>query len=217
VLDALRAKTKKTVADTGTELHEARARIDQLERTIDALRTELADVRTRPAAELMRATPSESGLETRVRELEALIREGNAERAELRKQLTKAEPPREVRRAETLRRHVDEEPDEGDELPLGARGITLPRFDRRFVDALAEVPAPVASEAVRTVGVLAAGDGFAWRAVKQAKDMARQVLMARVGIHHRMLFRVEEGVMDVLDLITREQLMTTLKRLRAQR
>jgi len=221
VLDALRAKTRKTVAETGTELQEARARIADLERTLDALRTELADVRTRPAAELMRAAPTETGLEARVRELEALIREGNAERAELRKQLTKTEtkivPPREVRRAETGRRHAEEEPDEGDELPAGARQITLPRFDRRFSDALAEVPAPVAQEAVRTVGVLASGDGFAWRQVKQAKDMARQVLMARVGIHHRMLFRVEDGVMDVLDLITREQLMTTLKRLRAQR
>ena len=217
VLDALRAKTKRTVADTGTELHEARARIADLERAIDALRTELADVRTRPAAELMRAAPTESGLEARVRELEGLIREGNAERADLRKQLAKTEAPREVRRAETLRRHADEEPDEGDELPMGNRGITLPRFDRRFTDALGDVPAPVAQEAMRTVGILAAGDGFAWRAVKQAKDMARQVLMARVGIHHRMLFRVEDGVMDVLDLITREQLMTTLKRLRAQR
>ena len=31
------------------------------------------------------------------------------------------------------------------------------------------------------------------------------------------VFRVENGVMEVLDLITREQLLTTLKRLRAQR
>ena len=54
-------------------------------------------------------------------------------------------------------------------------------------------------------------------AVKQAKDMTRQVLMARVGIHHRLLFRVEDGILDALDLITREQLMTTLKRLRGQR
>jgi uncharacterized protein YchJ len=223
VLDGLRAKTKHTVADTGTELQEARAKIADLERTIDTLRTELADVRTRPAAELMRAMPTERPLDARIRELEALIREGNVERAELRKQLTRAESPREVRRAETLRRPHDEKPDEpdlpdvGEELPAGSRGITLPRFDRRFADALGEVPAPVATEAVRTVGILASGDGFAWRSVKQAKDMARQVLMARVGIHHRMLFRVEEGVMDVLDLITREQLMTTLKRLRAQR
>jgi len=43
------------------------------------------------------------------------------------------------------------------------------------------------------------------------------VLMARVGIHHRVLFRVEGGQLDVIDLITREQLLTTLKRLRANR
>jgi uncharacterized protein YchJ len=221
ILDTLRAGVKggrRRAAEpaTNTELHDARARIGDLERTIDTLRTELADVRTRPAAELVRARDNESPLEARVRELEGLIREGNAERAELRKQLQKAEPAPPPR--ESLRRpHEEEAPDEGDELPLGTRGITLPRFDRRFADALADVPVPVAAEALRTVGILASGDGFAWRQVKQAKDMARQVLMARVGIHHRMLFRVDEGTMDVIDLITREQLLTTLKRLRAQR
>jgi hypothetical protein len=224
VLDALRIKTKRSrpdkpdKADDAKDLAEARAKVSDLERTIDALRTELADLRTRPAAELVRAAPTESGLEARVRELEALIREGNAERAELRKQLAKLEAePREAARKPAAPTADEDTSDEGDELPLGNRGITLPRFDRKFADALAEVPAPVAAEAVRTVGVLASGDGFAWRSVKQAKDMARQVLMARVGIHHRMLFRVEDGVMDVLDLITRETLMTTLKRLRAAR
>ena len=221
ILDTLRAGVKgagrrrAAEPEANAELHDARAKIADLERTVDTLRTELADMRTRPAAELVRARSDESPLEARVRELEALIREGNAERAELRRQLQKAEPAPPPR--ESLRRPHDEEPDEGDEVPLGTRGITLPRFDRRFSDALGEVPAPVAAEAVRTVGILASGDGFAWRQVKQAKDMARQVLMARVGIHHRMLFRVEDGTMDVLDLITREQLMTTLKRLRAQR
>ena len=85
-----------------------------------------------------------------------------------------------------------------------------------MIDALADVPASVAAETMRTIGTLAAGDGFAWRSVKQAKDMTRPVLMARVGIHHRVLFRVENGALDVLDLITREQLLTTLKRLRAK-
>ena len=47
--------------------------------------------------------------------------------------------------------------------------------------------------------------------------MVRPLLMARVGIHHRLLFRVEDGVLDVLDLITRETLMTTLKRIRGAR
>ncbi len=219
VLDALRIKTKRSrpePAKPDDELAAARARASDLERTIDALRTELADLRTRPAAELVRAAPTESGLEARVRELEGVIREGQAERAELRRQLAKLDAEREAVRKPAPTTD-DDTADEGDDLPLGNRAITLPRFDRKFADALAEVPAPVAAEAVRTVGILASGDGFAWRSVKQAKDMARQVLMARVGIHHRMLFRVEDGVMDVLDLITRETLMTTLKRLRAMR
>jgi hypothetical protein len=67
---------------------------------------------------------------------------------------------------------------------------------------------------MRTIGALAAGEPAAWRAVKQAKDMPRQVLMARVGIHHRLIFRAGE-TLDVLDLVTRESLMTTLKRLRS--
>ncbi|MGE5184041.1 MAG: hypothetical protein ACM31C_18350, partial [Acidobacteriota bacterium] len=167
-------------------------------------------------------------------ELEALIREGNAERRELREKLRAAtvaqgaapagSVTRGVRAADDghrARRAAPEaepaEVDEGDAVEPSARGVVLPRFDRRFTDAFAEVPTPVAAEAMRTIGTLAAGDGFAWRNVKQAKDMARQVLMARVGIHHRLLFRCEAGVMDVLDLITRETLMTTLKRLRAQR
>jgi hypothetical protein len=201
----------------------ATARADQLERTLAATRAELDAARTRPAAELMRAPESASGHEARVRELEGLIREGNAERRELRKQLEQsqqasARDSQTVRRVE--RRELSDEHDEGFEDDLaepGARDVVIPQFERRFTDALDGVPAPVAAEAMRTVGALAAGDGVAWRGTKQAKDMARQVLMARVGIHHRLLFRVEDGRLEVLDLITREQLLTTLKRLRANR
>ena len=71
----------------------------------------------------------------------------------------------------------------------------------------------VAALAMRTIGELAAGDAAAWRAVKQAKDMPRQGLLGRVGIHYRILFRTDEDVFEVLDLVTRENLMTTLKRI----
>jgi hypothetical protein len=70
---------------------------------------------------------------------------------------------------------------------------------------------------MRTIGNLAAGDGFAWKGVKMAKDMARPVFMARVGIHHRLVFGCADGVLDCMDLITRETLLTTLKRIRGQR
>jgi hypothetical protein len=216
--------TSKPGGEADAALAEKTARIDQLERSLSAVRAQLADATTRPAAELMRAPETGGGLEGRVRELEGLIREGNAERRELRKQL-------EARDAHALhheredspraRRATVDEPDEGfddsDALEPGARDVTLPRFERRFVDAVGEVPGQVAAETMRTIGTLSAGDGFAWRGVKRAKDMARQVLMARVGIHHRLIFRVEGDELTVLDLITREQLDTTLKRLRMNR
>jgi hypothetical protein len=225
VLDELLDRGKQAAkTDDGTRLQQAlaesTAQIDELERKLAAVRTELDQARTRPAAALVRAPEQRGALDERVRELEALIREGNAERRELRKQLESvaAEEPARREGPRARRATVEESDDDvADEIEVGARGITIPRFERRATDALADVPAAVAAEAMRTIGTLTAGDGFAWRGVKQAKDMTRPVLMARVGIHHRLLFRVEDGTLEVLDLITREQLLTTLKRLRSAR
>ncbi|HUR28397.1 MAG TPA: SEC-C metal-binding domain-containing protein [Planctomycetota bacterium] len=222
-------KPKKTDGDANLReaMADSSAKIDQLERALAAVRTELADARTRPVAELVRQSGGDQRdkLGDRVRELEALIREGNEERRELRKQLETAAPAEDrapapagddrLRRGRVADEGTDD--DDGDVLEPGSRNIAIPRFERRALDALAEVPATVAAETMRTVGTLAAGDPYAWRGVKAAKDMPRQVLMGRVGIHHRLIFRSEGGNLDVIDLITREQLQTTLKRLRQGR
>ena len=51
----------------------------------------------------------------------------------------------------------------------------------------------LATATVVTVGRLAAGEDSAWRRIKQARGMTQQVLMARIGIHHRLLFRADEA------------------------
>ena len=227
VLDAL-SEQEPDQSDEATKLRESlqqsSERVDQLERMLAAMRVELESARTRPIAELMRAPEDRDrvgSLDAKVRELEALLREGNAERRELRKQLQHANPAEAHARREGPRARrataVETDDDVGDDVEVTTRGIAIPRFERRATDALGDVPTTVAAEAMRTIGTLCAGDGGAWRGVKQAKDMTRPLLMARVGIHHRLLFRVDEGMLDVVDLITREQLLTTLKRLRAGR
>jgi hypothetical protein len=223
-----------------TELRESlaasAARADELERSLAATRAALDASRVPTVAELARARdqpepvdPSKArSLEVKVRELEAMIRDGNAERRELRRQLqTTAEPDHEhvadtgKRRGAAPRPAVtgptaDEAEDAlGDSVTPAARPVSIPRFDRRAVDAIGSVPGQVAAEAMRTIGALAAGDLAAWRGVKQAKDMPCTVLMARVGIHHRLIALSDGGSLEVVDLVTREQLMTTLKRLRA--
>jgi len=45
--------------------------------------------------------------------------------------------------------------------------------------------------------------------------MSHQVLLGRIGIHYRLLFRTDANALEVIDLVTRESLMTMLKRLRS--
>jgi hypothetical protein len=237
ILDALGKRRGRDRGDDSAESTKLRetlaasaARADELERALAATRTALDAAKLPAAAELARRddagdapTGKARTLEGKVRELEALIREGNAERRELRRQLTTAETATATASATATPRHaapavVDvEDPEDAvaDAVVTGARPVTIPRFERRAVDAFGSVPAQVAAEAMRTIGTLAAGDVAAWRGVKQAKDMPRTVLMARVGIHHRLIVLSDGGSLEVVDLVTRETLMTTLKRLRA--
>jgi hypothetical protein len=45
--------------------------------------------------------------------------------------------------------------------------------------------------------------------------MPGQLIIARAGIHHRLLLRTDEGPLEVLDLITRQNEDVVLKRLRS--
>lgn len=209
-------------------LRDSAARANQLERELAAMRSELVAATTPTPAELQRrdvapdSKDRASALESKVADLEALIREGNAERRDLRRALAAAAPdepaPNAGRgRAEAAAAQAATEAEDalGDAVPVMARPVAIPRFEKRAVAAFGDVPAAVAAEAMRTIGNLAAGDFPAWRGVKQAKDMPTTVLMARVGIHHRLILRSDGGSLEVIDLVTRETLMTTLKRLRA--
>jgi hypothetical protein len=153
-------------------------------------------------------------LHGKVDELKGLLRERNAERAELRRQLEEA--AQEVPRSEPKRRV---QPDHEDPFeaayngPLG-RAVLVPRFPSDFEAELGKLPRHVAADAMRTVGALASGDPASWRGVKQAEDMPRPVLMARVEIHHRLIFRVDLGALEVTHLIARAELEQALQRLR---
>ena len=192
------------------ELAAAEARARTLEREVAELRERLPTAAPAPPLE-----PAERrALRDKIEALEALIREGNEERAELRRQL--AERPAAVRRDEPAPATAADDADEGFEADQAdaPRGVLLPTFARAADTALRELPARVAAEALRTIGELAAGTPFAWAHVKQAQDLRPPLLMARVGIHHRLLFRAEAGRLEILDAVTRESLMHALKRLR---
>ncbi|HEY1546541.1 MAG TPA: hypothetical protein VGG28_01910 [Kofleriaceae bacterium] len=216
-------KLTNEATDLRGSLRAAISRLDDLERQLASKQSEL-DAARNSARPVERTAPAnDNGNPDRVRhlkmkidELEGLMRERNAERTDLRRQLAAVTSSARTQIV-PAGIAIEGEPDDRscEAVDDDERDVTLPVFSRRAQTALEEVPRNIAAEVIRTVGAIAAGDAGAWRRVKQAKDMARPVLMARIGIHYRMLFRVDGHTLEVVDAIRRADLETTLKRLRA--
>ncbi|HTR50283.1 MAG TPA: SEC-C metal-binding domain-containing protein [Kofleriaceae bacterium] len=221
--DAAQDKLAAEATELRGSLRNATTRLDDLERQLAAKQSELETARSAARAVERTAAANDNGgdpdrvrrLKMKLEELEGLMRERNAERSELRRQLAAVTSSA---RAQVVPAGVDIDENANDRScdPVDdvERDVTLPLFSRKAHDALDELPRNIAAEALRTIGALAAGDAAAWRRVKQAKDMSRPVLMARVGIHYRMLFAVEGSALEVIDVIHRADLDARLKRLR---
>jgi hypothetical protein len=224
--EAERAQLARTAADLRASLDEATGRVSALQRQVDERERELESAERAATASTVRMAPSPAAererraLRDKIDELQAHIRERNEERAELRRQLADATegktgaptavPPPGQRVLGDADEDMEALPDR-----TGIRPVLLPRFGQTATAAFETIPRNVAANAMHTIGALAAGDAAAWRAVKQAMDMSRQVLMTRIGIHHRLVFRADEGALEILDLVPRESLLMVLKRLRS--
>ncbi len=90
--------------------------------------------------------------------------------------------------------------------------VRLPRFTRRGADALRRTGAP-AQAALQVIAGLAGGASAGWSEVKRLKG-ADGLHAARVGLHYRLLFYRGEDELEVVDLVTRQNLLTAIKRLR---
>jgi len=156
-------------------------------------------------------------LRQKIAELKARVKESNEERAALKRALAEAQG-RAPEEAPPVAADPDDS-DDADELAgdeaTAPRALLVPQFTARATDALARITDRVAADALRTVGALAARDDHAWRGVKRAKDMPREILMARLGIHHRLIFSTDRGPLEILDIVPREGLDLALKRLRS--
>jgi hypothetical protein len=89
--------------------------------------------------------------------------------------------------------------------------LRVPRFDHAATDALRAIPTPVAAEAIRLAGELGAGDPSAWKAIERTGATH----VARLGVHHVMLFATDDRSLMVRDIVPRDRLRTALERLAA--
>jgi hypothetical protein len=207
-----RKQAEARAAEFRRQLEEASRRMERLEKELEAARTEAAAPAGTAAA--VRDLDAEKRLRTKVEELKGLIAEGNRERADLRHALeaTSAGHPRLAEPGAGAAQDPGEASAE-EALEEGHRpvGLLFPEFSTAARASLEDLPLRTSRAAIQKACDLAAGEPAAWGEAKRLQGV-KDLLSARVGIHHRMLFRLEPPALRVEDVIHREGLMTVLKR-----
>ena len=215
------ASARKTAEELTVEVRalrsaalDATARIQELEgRLRDRPRDAGAPISPPPAA--WEAERNE--LRDRIAELKAKVAEGNSERAQLRRKLVEvsdqAPPPPEERPAGSTP-SPEAEPS-AEHAPAEAprvRGVMVPRFERAAEASLRDLPARVVRDSLRVIADLCSGEGNVWREIKQLERISPAMYSARIGIHYRVLFRMEPGALEIAEIVAREGLIAAVRR-----
>ena len=218
------ADARAELADTAALVTELAARSNTQDQRIRELERELADLLAKAAAEARtaRAGAAEArvvaptaepaavrALRARVAELQELLRDRNEQLAAARRTQARPAAPEASLRPSAAEDQAD---DGWEDNPVGEQPVIVPTWAEAGRAALARVPTHVAREALRTATELATGDRRAWRGVKRGKGLATPLLLARIGIHHRLLFRLRDDDLHTLEVVTREALGLALKR-----
>lgn len=222
--DAKREKMKEDLRRARAASRKTAAEMEKLQRRVaeldESLSSAPAPARAARAAESA-PQPSQDlaeerrRLKTKIDELQRIIGEGQEERRELRRQLADREeedaaPATKPARAEDPDADPEGMHDAGSiDLP---RAILVPRFSERAGKAVGDLSADAADGVLGVVAALAAGKPNAWGGVKQLTKV-RGVLSARAGIHHRVLFAINERALDVLEVLHRRDLEQVVARL----
>ncbi len=161
-----------------------------------------------------RVAPAEPDAQERIQALKQRLRNDHAAQAELRKDLQRALA--EIDRLRVQHREAVAPPgpaEDAEERLLepagtdaqGTHGVRVPVFARSFEASLRGVPVHVARAALRTVGELAAGSETAFRGARRIRGNAT-LWRQRIGISHRLLFRLDEDAIEIVQVVSREAL-----------
>ncbi len=201
--------------------------VRRMQSSLEQLRKEI-DRREKKAADAAAAKPNPTpappvdaeilrDLREKVRSLKSALKEQHAERATLRRDLnttlTDLETLREKQAHTATAPHEDAE----DHLTLpgdvdGNQPVRVIELPRKFHHTLSHVPRHVARGTMVLLGRLAAGEPDAFVGVVRLKQRP-DTLRARIGIDHRLLFRLEADVVHVVDLISRQDFERRIKSL----
>ena len=209
------------------EMRRLRQKLVELEKELER-KARLKGPPPAPATPSAPAPPKPSedaALLTLRQELEALkneLKNRHGERNQLRRELQET-----LTDLEHLKKHSETTPatapapESKDELELfGAADpaaetsqvIRVPEFPKKFSDQLHPLPKPAIRHALALIGRLAAGEPAAFQGMKRLA-LNREICRQRVGMDHRLLFRLKPQTLEVIALINRRDLDRTVRNL----
>jgi hypothetical protein len=217
--EALRSARRELERKAG-EARRMKDELAQLRREIE--RREKTDPAPPPTAEADAPPPQDARLRElreRLSALKASLKERTEERASLRRALQQSQLDLEKLREQGTAPQTVAAPQAEDDAALllpgdlpGQQPVRTIDLPRKFSDTLRSFSKPVARAAMVAIGRLAAGEPTAYVGVvrlKECPDVYRQ----RIGIDHRLLFRLHADSLEVVDLINRRDLERRIKTL----
>lgn len=221
-------RLREEMAEARARAHEAERELRERERTMGELQDrhrELEALVARTGAEdharrVEDLETERARMRHRIEELKANLKEGAEQRRELRERLTERSErgervrppaPEGTTRDGDVPRQVDAD-EEGDAVVERKRPLRVPVFPDGLKKCLDDLPAEVAAATVMCAAALASGAEPTWHEVKRLKR-APDAFSARVGIHHRLLFRARPETIEVIDVVHRRDLARAIDRL----
>ncbi len=205
-LRALNPKEKAKIRALESTLEESKRKMRQIEQQLEEEKSKAHAEAPGPTA----VPGARKAFAQRIDELEDRIREGNAERAQLRREVSELTERLELGK-EAPPPRPEPITDETGQSATRPRGLMLAQWEPRAVESLEALPARVSEDVLVKVAELGSGDAAHWIEVKQLQGVAG-LYSARIGIHYRALFTLEGKTLRVHEVVHREGFDTALRR-----
>ena len=152
-------------------------------------------------------------LRAKIEELKGEITAGATQRADLRRELARLSAARSTSMQTTPPAAGDgeAEADAGDGAVGARRSVLIPSYGAAAAKALALLPRQAAGQTLHAIAALAAGEPRTWRSIKRMRA-TDDVYSIRSGRDYRVLFRLREPQLDVLDIVDRKDLDAAVSR-----
>jgi len=157
-------------------------------------------------------------LRAELQALKGMHKSVHEERNALRREVAqwRAQADEEAVEEEEAVEPLDVDADEGGDGTTAPSGIRVPELPEGFLDHVNRLPPATGRTAMARLGELCSGRPTGWRETKPLQGF-ENVWRVKVGRSYRMLFRVHDGRLEVLDLVHRQDLEKKLNQLVALR